>query len=160
MKVTCDMIDCIHNGLQAKNYGCQCEQISISDEECDTYRSFHETAEYQEPYYKSMEGESIGLPEGRYKLAVKGKYISINVLDFFTEDDTRLLDCEIIVTEKTSGSCGCLLEVKEHPDQVAKMIAEIGPLDDYPEIEADPEHYRKYRLKQTPAEEGRSNHMV
>lgn len=153
MKVLCDMVDCIHNGLEAGDYKCQCESINMSDEECETYQSFRETTKYQEPFYKSLEGESIGLPAGRYKLAAKGKRILYNGLEFFTQDDTRLPDYRIIVTEKTTGSYGCLLEVKEHPDQVAKMIAEIGPLDDYPEIEADTEHYGKYRLKQIPVQE-------
>ena len=127
MIVYCDRNECTHNdGMH-----CNCESISISDENadiCDKYESIYNTSEYQQTYYKRVltADKKVGA------LASKGKKIEYNGFVFFTDS---LPSDDIFVTEERTGlGCGSFEKLKM-PERWAKFVEIISKetsVNDYP----------------------------
>ena len=123
---------------------CTAKMIEIDDDgTCSTFEDYRETPEYQEEFFKAVRTHD-GEP-GRVKC--KGKRITVNGVDFYTQSSPNCSLEHITVTHAFSGFfCGNLKELQEQWSEFMKTNAPTTDVHSFPIAEFD-EESREYFIK-------------
>ena len=130
MNVICECKDCIYCSHINGNL-CENDALFIDvDGCCNSYFSCFETSEYKAPYYIAVQTK-----EGPIGRALKhGKKIIINDRVFYTNNDTRLPENEVFVTDGITGYyCGDIQKLKERWEEYSALISEKEKVEDLPD---------------------------
>ena len=118
--VSCDNEDCAFYDLETGN--CTKDYISLDTEterNCADFVSFLSSKEYQETYWITVAIKKNDSNLGRVKM--RGKRIEINGVIFYTQDDTRLDENRIYLTDRETGVRAYTIEwIKENWDKFLK----------------------------------------
>jgi len=97
MTVHCEMDECKY----WKNDECCCETINIDiDATCIDFELYSFAPEYKQKYWIAKLSEKTGKQVRALKF---GKKVTINEVDFYTEDNTLLPESQIYLTHARTG---------------------------------------------------------
>ena len=141
MTVHCFNDECVYYESGA----CKCSEIFISDEGCDNYVAYTETAEYASEYWVCVLTEDR---KTRGRAKKYGKRIVINDREFFTESDTRSDDKYVYVTDARTGfACGNIRFIKANWEKYVAAAEKVEDVTSYPLCVYD-DHKRAYVIKE------------
>lgn len=119
MNIFCAVDDCryMEQGL------CKRGDISINEDcECEDYESYHDTEEWQKPFWKRMKDDANNCV---CRVKYYGKEIEINGRKFFAESKSayaRLTD------EITGMSSGTIYQARDMFDKIVEATKKVVPL--------------------------------
>lgn len=128
-----------------KGNECMADMIELDEyDACGTFENYKDDKEYKAEYFIA-----VNTKDKRHGRAAKrGKKITINGIEFFTDSPPLEGENAIYITHARTGlTCGTVELVKKHWEQFIKAQEKVADINTLPLAEYD-EKSRKYLIKE------------
>ncbi len=128
-----------------KSNECMADMIELDEyDACSTFENYKDDKEYKAEYFIAVNTKD----KRRGRAAKRGKKITINGIEFFTDSPPLEGENAIYITHARTGlACGTVELVKKHWEQFIKAQEKVADINTLPLAEYD-EKSRKYLIKE------------